>query len=72
MRAVRLVKENLLEKNLLMRCATAPPAIACLERFYARTRRQGSGIDDRPTHFQPPGVVIWKFRYGKKIIDEIP
>jgi hypothetical protein len=33
---------------------------------------RGRAAGDRPTHFQPPGVVIWDFRYGKKIIDEIP
>ena len=36
MRAVRLVKENLLEKNLLMRCAAAPPAIARENVSYGR------------------------------------
>ena len=71
MRAVRLVKQNLLEKNLLMRCAAAPPAIA-RERFLRAQDIKVRAIDDRPTHFQPLGVVIWNFRYGKKIIDEIP
>jgi|SoiMethySBSTD1v2_1073268.scaffolds.fasta_scaffold237504_3 hypothetical protein len=71
MRAVRLVKQNCLRKILLIRCAAAPPAIA-RETSLTGARHEGSGIDDRPTHFQPPGVVIWNFRYGKKIIDEIP
>jgi hypothetical protein len=70
MRAVRLVKENLLEKNLLMRCAAAPPAIA--RETFLTAQGIKVRIGDRPTHFQPPGVVIWNFRYGKKIIDEIP